>query len=79
MSGHRKRGDFIREKMGLSILRDLGAEKINAEQSGDVDDLMRDLSGSGTTCNLDLARNEYYLRAVQAWKEFKRGQGAKIC
>lgn len=74
MSGQRRRGDFIREKMGLSILHDLGTEKINADQAGGVDDLMRDLSGSGTTCNLDLARNEYYLRAVQAWKDFKRGQ-----
>jgi hypothetical protein len=70
----RKRGDFIREKMGLSILHELGTGKINAEQAGDVDDLMRDLSGSGTTCNSDLAGNRYYLDAVQAWKKFKRDQ-----
>lgn len=67
-----ERGDFIREKMGLSILRDLGKGKITAKEAGETDDLMRDLQASGVTFNLDLAKNERYLMAVEAWRRIKQ-------
>lgn len=69
-----ERGDFIREKMGLAILKDLGASKIDAIQAGDLDDLMRAMRISGVTFDLDLARNPYYLRAVNAWGTHRRAQ-----
>jgi len=49
-----ERGDFIREKMGLAILRDLGSGKIDAVEAGNLDDLMRDILASGVTFNMEL-------------------------
>jgi len=60
--------------MGLAILRDLGSGKIDAVEAGNLDDLMRDILASGVTFNMELAINPYYLRAVNAWGEFKRAQ-----
>lgn len=65
----RTRGDFIREKMGLAILHDLGESKIDSKQAGDIDNLMRDLEASGATVNIELAQNEYYLKAIEAWRK----------
>lgn len=73
-----ERGDFIREKMGLAILHDLGGEKINANEAAEVDDLMRDLQASGVTFNIDLARNKYYLNAVASWREYKEAQRQNV-
>jgi hypothetical protein len=70
----RKRGDFIREKMGMAILKDLGSGKIDAVEAGDLDDLMRDITTSGVTFNMELAANPYYLSAVMAWGKHKRSK-----
>lgn len=64
-----KRGEFIKAKIGLSILHDLGNGKIDAEQAGDIEDLMREIETSGITFNIELTKHEYYQRAIEAWRE----------
>jgi hypothetical protein len=71
---HYERGEFIRAKMSLYILHDLGDEKINAEQAGDIEDLMRSIETSGMTFNLELAKHEYYQRAIEEWRKYKEAK-----
>lgn len=54
------------------ILLDLGGGKINAEQAGDIYDLISGIETAGTTHCSDLANNEYYKRAVQEWVRAKK-------
>jgi len=75
-----ERGKYIRLKMHYFILVDIGKEKINAEQAGDIADLMDGLETAGTTHCQDLAQNEYYIKAVEAWigaKKIQRERFAK--
>lgn len=62
-----ERGKYIRLKMHYLILVDLGSGKINAEQAGDVYDLMSEIETAGTTHCRELAGNEYYKKAVEEW------------
>ncbi len=66
-----ERGKYIRLKMHHLILLDLGGGKINAEQAGDSYDLISEVETAGTTHCQELARNEYYIKAVEAWVEYK--------
>lgn len=69
----RERGKFISNRMQDLILHDLGSCKINAEQAGDIFDLLikasrnKELFVSGVTSNMELAQNKYYKKAVAAW------------
>ena len=67
-----ERGKYIRLKMHHFILIALGKEKINAIQAGDAYDLMSGIEIAGTTHCQDLAQNEYYIKAVEAWVEAKK-------
>lgn len=58
--------------MHHQILLDLGGGKINAEEAGDVYDLMSGIETAGTTHDPVLAKNEYYISAVAAWVDAKR-------
>ena len=69
-----ERGKYIRLKMHYFILVDLGKEKINAEQAGNIADLMDGLETAGTTHCQDLAQNEYYIKAIAAWIDAKKIQ-----
>ncbi len=69
-----ERGKYIRLKMHHLILLDLGEEKINAEQAGDSYDLMDGIETAGTTHNQELARNDYYKKAVSEWVSAKQAQ-----
>jgi len=69
-----ERGKYIRLKMHYLILLDLGGEKINAEQAGDIADLMDGIETAGTTHSLELAQNEYYKKAVAEWVKAKQAQ-----
>lgn len=60
------------------ILLALGGEKINAEQSGDSYDLMSGIETDGTTHCGDLAKNEYYSKAVVAWVVAKKAHRQRI-
>lgn len=70
-----KRGDFILSRMQLYILQDLGKEVINANQAGDILDLVvkakkeQRLFSSGVTVDSKLVKNEYYLKALEDWKK----------
>ena len=67
-----ERGKYIRLKMHYFILIDIGKERINAEQAGDIADLMDGLETAGTTHCQELAKNEHYIKAVEAWVEAKK-------
>jgi len=73
-----ERGKYIRLKIHHQILLDLGAGKINAEQAGEVFDLMSEIETAGTTHDPALAKNEYYASAVAAWVEAKQIQRQRI-
>ena len=69
-----ERGKHIRLKIHHLILLDLGSGKITAEQAGDAYDLMDGIVIDGTTHSQELAQNEYYKKAVQAWVSAKQAQ-----
>ena len=69
-----ERGNYIRLKMHYLILVALGKEKINAEQAGDIADLMDGIATDGTTHSQKLAQNEYYKKAVAEWVKAKQAQ-----
>ena len=69
-----ERGKYIRLKMHHLILLDLGGEKINAEQAGDIADLMDGIETAGTTHSQELARNKFYKKAVAEWVKAKQAQ-----
>ena len=69
-----ERGKHIRLKIHHLILLDLGEGKINAGQAGDAYDLMDGIATDGTTHCQELARNEYYRKAVQTWVSAKQAQ-----
>ena len=69
-----ERGKYIRLKMHHLILLDLGGEKINAEQAGDIADLMDGIETDGTTHDIKLAQNEHYKKAVAEWVKAKQAQ-----
>ena len=73
-----ERGKYIRLKMHYFILVDLGKEKINAEQAGDIADLMDGIETAGTTHNQELAQNEYYKKAVEEWVKAKQVHRQRI-
>jgi len=73
-----ERGKYISLKMHYFILLDLGSEKINADQAGDVFDLMDGIETAGTTHSRDLAQNEYYKKAVSAWVAAKQAHRQRI-
>lgn len=73
-----ERGDFIREKMGLYILKDLGNNKIDAKQASYVDNLMRHLEASGVTYSPDLAIDEYYLKALKEWRKYLKDREKRL-
>lgn len=64
--------------MHHQILLDLGGEKINSEQAGDAYDLMDEIETAGTTHCSELAKNEYYLKAVAAWVVAKKAHRQRI-
>lgn len=45
---------------------------VDTEQFGITWDLMDEMDTAGTTHSSDLAQNEYYKKAVEAWVEAKR-------
>ena len=67
-----ERGKYVRLEMHYQILVDLGHGKINAAQAGHVYDLISRVETAGTTMNMELAENEYYIRAVASWVEARR-------
>lgn len=73
-----ERGKYIRLKMHHLILLDLGNGKINAEQAGDAYDLMSGIETTGTTHSKELARNEYYKKAVEEWVMAKEAHRQRI-
>jgi len=74
----RERGQYIRLKMYYYLLIDLGSGKINAEQAGDVYDLISEIETAGTTHSKELAENEYYKRAVADWVKAKEAHRKRI-
>lgn len=73
-----RRGEFIKAKIGLSILHDLGSGKIDAEQAGDLDNLMREIEMSGVTFNLELAKHPYYQKAIEVWRGYLEAKRQSI-
>lgn len=71
-----KRGEFILSRMQHYLLMDLGRRIINTEQAGYVFDLMvwakkdKKLFSSGVTTDMDLAQNDYYLRALEDYRGY---------
>jgi len=71
-----KRGEFILSRMQYYLLIDLGKGKINSEQAGYVFDLMvwtkrnKQLFSSGVTTDEDLARDSYYLKALEDYRRY---------
>ena len=63
-----ERGKYIRLKMIHLLLLDL----LPTEEFGITWDLMDEIETAGTTHSKNLASNEYYKRAVQAWVEAKQ-------
>lgn len=63
----RERGEFIRLRMHLYILIDLGKGKINAIEATIPYDLIGHMSVAGTPYSKALANNDYYKRAVSDW------------
>ena len=71
-----ERGKYIRLKMIHLLLLDL----VSAEEFGITWNLMDNLETAGTTHNQDLARNKYYIKAVESWvgaKKIQRERFAK--
>jgi len=60
------------------ILLDLGSGEINADQAGDAYDLMDGIETAGTTHDPALAKNEYYISAIEAWVDAKKIQRQRI-
>jgi len=73
-----ERGKFIRLRIHHLILLDLGAEKINAAQAGDIYDLISEVETAGTTHSRELAEHEYYKRAVHEWVRIKQVHRERI-
>lgn len=69
-----ERGKYICLKMHHLILLDLGEGKINSEQAGDAYDLMDKIETDGTTHSQELAQDDYYKKAVQAWVSAKQAE-----
>jgi len=65
-----ERGKYIRLKMIHLLLLDL----VSTEQFGIAWDLMDEMETDGTTQCEELARNEYYIKAVEAWVDAKKVQ-----
>ena len=65
-----ERGKYIRLKMIHLLLLDL----LPTEQFGITWDLMDEIETDGTTHDIKLARNEYYIKAVEAWVKAKQAQ-----
>lgn len=65
-----ERGKYIQLKMIHFLLLDL----LPTEQFGVVWDLMDEIETDGTTHSLELARNDYYKRAVVEWVKAKEAQ-----
>ena len=76
MRSQYKRGEFILSRMQYYLLIDLGKGIINSKQAGYVFDLMvwtkknGRLFSSGITTDTDLARNNYYLRALDDYRRY---------
>ena len=73
-----ERGKYIRLKIHYFILVGLGNGKINADQAGDVYDLMSEIETAGTTHCRELAENEYYKKAVEEWVKAKEAHRQRI-
>ena len=73
-----ERGKYIRLKVHHLILLDLGSGKINAEQAGDAYDLLSGIETAGTTHCQELARDEYYKKAVEEWVKAKQAHRQRI-
>ena len=69
-----ERGKYIRLKMIHLLLLDL----VTTEQFGIVWDFMDEMETDGTTHCRDLARNEYYIKAVEAWVNAKKAHRQRI-
>ena len=65
-----ERGKYIRLKMIHLLLLDL----LPAEQFGIVWDLMDKIETDGTTHSQELAQDDYYKKAVQAWVSAKQAE-----
>ena len=65
-----ERGKYIRLKMIHLLLLDL----LPAEQFGITWNLMDEIETDGTTHCQELAINEYYTKAVEAWVKAKQAQ-----
>ena len=65
-----ERGKYIRLKMIHLLLLDL----VSAEEFGIVWNLMDNLETAGTTHCQELAKNKYYIKAVESWVEAKKIQ-----
>lgn len=73
-----ERGKYIKFKIHYYILIDLGKGKINAEQAGDIYDLISEIETPGTTHSKELADHEYYKRAVGEWVKAREIQRQRI-
>lgn len=73
-----ERGKYIRLKIHHYILLALGGGKINAEQAGDIFELMDGIETAGTTHDRTLAQHDYYKRAVAAWVRAREIQRQRI-
>jgi len=65
-----ERGKYIRLKMIHLLLLDL----VSTEQFGIAWELMDEMETNGTTHCEELARNEYYIKAVAEWVKAKQAQ-----
>ena len=65
-----ERGKYIRLKMIHLLLLAL----LPTEQFGITWNLMDEIETDGTTHCQELARNEYYIKAVEAWVKAKQAQ-----
>lgn len=71
-----KRGEFILSRLQYYLLIDLGKGEINAEQAGDIFELLvwakrnRQIFPNGITTDEDLAQNKYYLRALDDYRRY---------
>ena len=65
-----ERGKYIRLKMIHLLLLDL----VSSEEFGIVWNLMDNLETAGTTHCRDLAKNKYYIKAVESWVEARKIQ-----
>lgn len=76
MRSQYKRGEFICSRINYYLLLDLGKGVINSDQSAYVFNLMvwatkeKKLFSNGVTTDEDLAQNEYYLKAVDDYRNY---------